>query len=97
MACESLEQSLADLKRQETDQQDLIKGLTGHPLEAAKARLAVIEGEIATTSDGPGGLPRRQPSRHRPGEHRRLRRHGRGGDGRDAAAVVQPDRVHRHG
>ena len=50
MACESLEQSLADLKRQETDQQDLIKGLTGHPLEAAKARLAVIEGEIATTS-----------------------------------------------
>ena len=50
MACESLEQSLADLKRQETDQQDLIKGLTGHPLEAAKARLTVIEGEIATTS-----------------------------------------------
>ena len=51
MACEGIAQSLADLRRQETEQQELIKGLTGHPLEAAKARLTVIEGEIATTSD----------------------------------------------
>ena len=45
MACEGIAQSLADLRRQETEQQELIKGLTGHPLEAAKARLTVIEGE----------------------------------------------------
>ena len=37
MACETIEQKLADLSQQEQDQQALIKGLTGHPLVAAKS------------------------------------------------------------
>ena len=50
MACEDIEQSLADLRQQDADQRDLIKQLNGHPLEAAKARLAEIEDEMAKTA-----------------------------------------------
>ena len=51
MACETIEQKVADLSQQEQDQQALIKGLTGHPLVAAKAKLAELEDEIAATKD----------------------------------------------
>lgn len=51
MACEGIEQSLAELRQQDADQRELIKHLNGHALEVAEARLAEIDGEIAKTAD----------------------------------------------
>jgi hypothetical protein len=52
MACEAIEKKLADLQLAEADQKALINGgLVGHALEAAKARLAEIQGEVAAAKD----------------------------------------------
>ena len=51
MACEEIERSLAELRRQDADQLELIKHLDGHAREAAEARLAEIGDEMARTAD----------------------------------------------
>jgi len=49
MDCTSIERQLAGLQEDEQAQKDLISGLSGHPLEAAQARLQQIDEEIAQT------------------------------------------------
>ena len=50
MACEGIEQSLAELRQQDADQRELIEHLNGHALEAAQAKLVEIDDEIARTA-----------------------------------------------
>jgi len=49
MACEAQEKKLAELKSEAAEQKNLVTqgGLSGHPLEGAKARLAELETDVA--------------------------------------------------